>query len=778
MSFLAELIAKYPKVDVNALLTYKKEDEWIVLNENDPNLHPIWIKLPKPGEEWSVHTINHNFAKVIMPEYHEMVNFGLKAKDQYFQREKMPPKLQAVMKRFDNNSDLIWPHLKSNSAEFYDEIQWIKKVIRLGFTGQWQFVNGKPTYIDGWHFEYINFWEFADNTKPDYRDKDRKWYHGLRYVYTTTESPFVIDGEVQYEDVLKRRPKMLKHESRTMIGYLYPKGRRDGATNKHLCAQYIETRRRFGVHSGIIADTGDKSEEIFTTISVPGWRNQPFFFKPMTSAYDDPSSELAFKPQRSRKVIDQTQIDQNKSRALRSRITYSDKASGAFYDGLKMFWIDADEGGKTKEVEVDERHKVLLPCVAQGNRAVIGGLIGYPSTVGEMEKKGGMAFFRLSKMSHFEKRDRSGQTASGLMNFFFPSFEGLEGYIDEYGMTVIETPEVPIKGINGKMITLGSREALMSKRNILESTGDVEAYNEEVRLYPIWFKECFRTKDGDIGFNVKKIDDQIDAIRFHNEKLGIKGNFKWKDDVKDSIVIFEEDEENGRWFVTKLIAHNNKRYLDGDIWRPDERFSDEFTHSADPFKANKTQGKRMSLGGGSIFLNYNESIDGKKRIQDWITHTTVATYLFRPNTLPEFCEDQLMACLYYNCLSYPEIDVAATWTHFEERGYAGFMKYDIDPASKKLKNTPGFTSRGSQQKLFNTLRDYFEKHSHREKHLAFLMQAKDAQGLEDFTDLDLLVAGGGAIMGSNIVYESDQQKKEKDKTQKEGVVFFRKKRYS
>jgi hypothetical protein len=129
-------------------------------------------------------------------------------------------------------------------------------------------------------------------------------------------------------------------------------------------------------------------------------------------------------------------------------------------------------------------------------------------------------------------------------------------------------------------------------------------------------------------------------------------------------------------------------------------------------------------------------------------------------------------------LSYPEIDVAATWTHFEERGYAGFMKYDIDPASKKLKNTPGFTSRGSQQKLFNTLRDYFEKHSHREKHLAFLMQAKDAQGLEDFTDLDLLVAGGGAIMGSNIVYESDQQKKEKDKTQKEGVVFFRKKRYS
>ena len=144
-------------------------------------------------------------------------------------------------------------------------------------------------------------------------------------------------------------------------------------------------------------------------------------------------------------------------------------------DGLKMFWIDVDEAGKTKEVEVDERHKVLVPCVAQGNRAVIGGLLGYPSTVGEMEKKGGMAYFRLAKLSHWQYRDITGQTASGLMNFYFPSYDGLEGYIDEYGDTVIETPEKPVRGIDGKLIRIGSKNALLSKRQALLEAEDIEA---------------------------------------------------------------------------------------------------------------------------------------------------------------------------------------------------------------------------------------------------------------------------------------------------------------
>jgi len=780
MSFLADLLKKYSKkVDPRILIEYRPEDEWVILNENDPDLHQIWVKLPLAGSIGKCHTIDNQFAEIKHPEYEEMANWGLPKKAQKYKRWEIPVRLKTLMDENDNDPELIWPILlKEDSVEWYEEIQWIKKVIRARFAGEWQWIKGKPTYIDGWHFAYLNFWKFADGKSPDYRFKDRKWYHGVKYAYTTTEVPIFNGSEIQYienPETGVKRAATKETGKRTMIGYLYPKGRRDGATNKHLCAQYLETITRFGVYSGIIADTGDKSSEIYSTILVPGWRTMPFFFKPMVGGYDDPIKKLSFRPFKSQSQS-KKEKSEVKAKALRSEIDFAETASGSFYDGRKMFWLLADEAGKTKTIEVDERHKVLTPCVAEGNRAEIGGFIGCPSTVGEMDKKGGMAYFRLSKLSHFQDRDLLGQTPSGLMNFFFPSHEGLQGYVDEYGDTVINTPASPVMGINGKWITIGSRDALKSQREALLKKNDIEAYNEEVRLFPERFRECFRTKDGDIGFNIKIIEDRIDQLRFEVPEM-LKGNFEWENEVFGSKVYFDECEE-GRWEVSKLISHNNRRILDGDIWIPDPRYDFEFTHGGDPFKANKTSGKRKSLGGGSIFWNYDERIDKDLPLQNWSSHTTVATYLFRPETLPEYCEDQLKACLYYNALSYPEIDVPAIWTYYDEKGYAGFLKYDIDIATKKLKTTPGFTSRGSQQKLFNTVRDYIEKHGHREKHLKFLMQCKEATCLEDFTDLDLLVANGGAIMGSLIVYLNDEQKKRQTETSQQDRRIFIKRRYS
>lgn len=767
MSYLSDLISRYKdEIDPKTLVTYKRPDKYVILNRGDEDLHEIWIELPQPREEWNVHTINHNFVKIKMPELHEMVNWGLPALEQKFVKDEMPERLKRLIFEEENNSDRIWDILKQNSGvDWYDEIVWIKRAIKKRFVGEWQFIKGKPTYIDGWHYTYLNFWLFADLTPPDYRDKDRRWYHAVKYAYTTSETPVFDEyGRMVYEETIYgKKPKTKDVGKRTMLGYQYPKGRRDGATNKHLCAQYLETIYKAGIESGIIADTGDKAGEIYDTILLPGWRRMPFFFKPMTGGYDDPSAGLEFKPQKNK---NQTKADKDsvKNKALRSRITYSDKASGSFYDGLKLYWLLADEGGKTTAEKVDARHKVLLPCVAQGNRAVVNGFIGYPSTVGEMTKKGGDSYFRLSKLSHWQTRDALGQTPSGLMNFFFPAWDGLEGYVDEYGDTVVETPKVPVKGVNGKFITVGSKVALKSQRDAYIKVGDIDSYNEEVRLYPVKFRECFRTKDGEIGFNSKIIEDRIDELKFNPPELRI-GDFEWVDNIFGGKVEFVE-KSDGRWHVTKLIHHNNKRIFNGFHFEPDPRFSEEFTHGGDPFKANKTEGKRMSLGGGSIFWNYDERIDHNIPVSQWSSHTTVATYLYRPGTLTEYCEDQLKAALYYNAMSYPEIDVPAIWHYFDEKGFGGYMKYDIDPATKKLKNTPGFTSRGSQQKLFNSVRDYIEKHGHREKHIRFMQQCKDAGSIEDFTDLDLLVANGGAIMGSQIVYLNEEQKKsaEREKT--------------
>ena len=45
-------------------------------------------------------------------------------------------------------------------------------------------------------------------------------------------------------------------------------------------------------------------------------------------------------------------------------------------------------------------------------------------------------------------RNANGQTKSGLYNLFIPMEWNMEGFIDRYGMPVLETPKEPVLGID------------------------------------------------------------------------------------------------------------------------------------------------------------------------------------------------------------------------------------------------------------------------------------------------------------------------------------------
>ena len=59
------------------------------------------------------------------------------------------------------------------------------------------------------------------------------------------------------------------------------------------------------------------------------------------------------------------------------------------------------------------------------------------------------------KAQMFKKRNRNGQTGSGLYSLFIPMEWNYEGYIDAYGLPVFDTPKKPIKGVDGELIDLG-----------------------------------------------------------------------------------------------------------------------------------------------------------------------------------------------------------------------------------------------------------------------------------------------------------------------------------
>jgi hypothetical protein len=710
----------YPKLSEDILSEYRPADEYVVINI-DQDLHPVYIKLPEP------------------PPLHTITNWGLPASKQYFVREKMPQKLTALVSQCETVEE-IWEALEQNQGEYYSEIGWIQNMWHHRLYGKWYWINGKPVYLDGWHFMYCNFWKFNDGKIPDYRERNWKYFHSMRYAYTTTEKPETDkDGRLVYEDRQSRRLKMVETGNRTFNGVAYPKHRRDGATNMCGCAMYCETTTREGVNSGIVSMTGEHAKnKIFNEIVVPGWQQMPFFFKPIYSGNEKPEKELAFFA--SRKKAGARLREQ-----LRSRIDYSETSKSTFYDGGKNLWLLVDESGKTTEDNVYSRHQQLKNCVAQGNGANIIGFISCPSTVGEMMGQGGKNYFDLCQDSRYERRDISGQTKTGMLLIYLPATEGLEGFIDEYGSSVVEKPTArQAKYINKPY---GSKEYLDSKREQLLADGDILKYNEEVRLFPTRYMECFRTEDGEIGFNTKIINDRLDELAFIGKKMVRRGNFKWENNEPDTKVIWE-DHDNGRFYMSQMLKPEaaNRFYWDGEHRHP---INPKYTACGDTFKFNKVQHRRMSNGGGAVFWHYDQEVDGKTTIEHWQSNRFVCTYNYRPETVDEYCEDMLMMCVYFGSWMYPEINVPKLWEYFEARGYAGYLKYDVDIKTGKQKVTPGFNSEGgSKQDLFNGLRDYLQRHGKRERHGDLLNECKEIKSIEEMTDYDLLTAAGGALLGA------------------------------
>lgn len=714
------------------LKQYKDPDQWVVINE-DKNLHPVHIPLPEP------------------PEWHTIDGWGLPANEQKFQYQEMPHKLKKLVESCERQ-DEIWEQLESRQMEFRKEIEWIRDQWRRYADGYWFFCNGKPTHITGWHYIYLNFWQFKSGGKPEYRDRNRKFQHAMYYAYTTKQT---VEYQYHEEDVEKKNPKpvyadpetrrlkMVETGFRTMYGIAYPKPRKDGASNQCECAKYMETITHKGVVGGTISMTGDHAQiKIFGEILVSGWNAMPFFFRPKSTSNRNPGSEIVFNASRSRS--DKLNVDE-----LGSTLNYSTTSTAAMYDGGNNIWINRDEAGKTTVTDVYIDHSQLKPCVALGAGSEIFGFLTYPSTVGEMEGAGGRNFYNICKESRFEMRDISGQTQSGVMVIYMPAYEGLHGFVGPYGESIIDDPTPEQAAFIGK--NYGAKKYLAARRAAKLAANNMEGYNEEVRLHPIAYMECFRTEDGEIGFNTKVINDRLDELELDWREFIRIGNFVPENDKDPDSRIIWEDDEKGRWYLSKHLNEDQtnrmyKRTIEGkSVKFP---YESKFTASSDAFKFNETRGNRMSDGGGAVFWDYDASIDTGVDVKHWKSHRFVCTYLYRPPKKTEYAEDMLKMCRYFGAMMYPEIDVDIVWTHFEDRGYGGYLKYETDIKTGKPHTTPGFNSKGSKQKLFSTTRDYIEDHGHREVHVDLLKQWKDIEDMSELTDYDLVTAGGGCLMAT------------------------------
>jgi len=689
---------------------YKKPEKFLVFHEDDPDLPTIRIILPDP------------------PPIEEIPGNGYSPKGQYFTREVMPERLKFLERKF-KDLEAIYAELTENRDKYQEELAWIKLQWYYRLHGKWVLINGVPTYLDGWHWFYLNYWHL-DVGLPRYTYRDYLFFHFARYAYTDTltfkkldVNGVAIQNSLGYYD-------FIDIVNRICFGFIYAKYRREGATYKAGCINYEIISRTVEANGGIQSRDDKDAKKVFMDKVVKPWKKLPFFFKPYYDNPSSPKSSLNFDKIGSTKgggaFVDT---------GLLSRLDYEVGSEGA-YDSQKLHVHHDDETGKNKLNDVWKRHLITKECLSQKGGRLIHGFSIKTSTVGEMTKGGGRMFKFMCKMSDWRHRNKNGQTVSGLYICFIPTYIGMEN--DKFGNPLIEK----------------SREWILNERQGYLDKGDIAGWSEKVRQFPIIFRECFTSQATATGFNVYILEKRVGELNFKESETK-SVNFEWSNGHGSDVIMKET--KGGRWQVSAELdpRFTNKKVKDSGIingkweefWRPFDPY--KFTASADAFKFNTVEGVRFSYGAGAVLLNLNQDIDPADKPSDqWETFKFVCTYKNRPPTSDEFSEDMLLQSIYYGAPCYPERDVPYVENYFIKHGYYGYLIFARDMLTGHFRATPGFNSRSqSKQELFNATRNYIELRGLQEKHLDLLNEWKDIPGIEYMTEYDLMTAAGGALMG-------------------------------
>ena len=533
------------------------------------------------------------------------------------------------------------------SSEFKDRwVDYVEEEFDRREQGLWFMSNGKPTYITGAHYMYLQ-WTSIDVGYPDFREANR-----ILFLYWEAS----------------------KADTRS-FGMIYLKIRRSGFSfmSSSECVNTGTLAKDSRV--GILSKTGSDAKKMFTDKVVPINSRLPFFFKPIMDGMDKPKTELAFRIPAA-KITKKNMYDTTNDElyGLDTTIDWKNTDDNS-YDGEKLLLLVHDESGKwIKPNNILNNWRVTKTCLRLGSKIIGKCMMG--STSNALEK-GGDNFKKLYTDSDVGKRNANGQTKSGLYSLFIPMEWNMEGFIDRYGMPVFDTPEEPVVGIDNELIHQG---AINYWKNEVESLkNDPDALNEYYRQFPRTESHAFRDESKQSLFNLTKIYQQID----YNDSLIIdhhitRGSLSWKNGVKDTEVIFSPN-NRGRFLVswTPNKSLQNRVDIRRGIKYPGNEHIGAF--GCDSYDISGVVG-----GGGS-----NGALHGKTMFSmaEAPSNEFFLEYIARPQTAEIFFEDVLMACVFYGMPILIENNKPRLLYHFKNRGYRGFCMNRPDKAYTKLSKT-------------------------------------------------------------------------------------------
>ena len=603
---------------------YNKEHDVVVIS-----------KTGKIGEIYEIQGL-----KIALPFIENAYSRSENKLDQYWEAHDIPKELSKIKTIFE--WDTYPDHFKNKWYEYIDqEFEYREK----GFS----FYNkGVPTYITGNHYMYLQ-WTKIDVGRADFREANRL---------------FFIFWEACQAD-------------NRCFGMCYLKNRRSGfsfmASGTAVNMATISSDARFG----ILSKSGADAKKMFTDKVVPISINYPFFFKPIQDGMDRPKTEFAYRVPASkitRKSVDKVSTAKNDLQGLDTTIDWKNTGDNS-YDGEKLKLLVHDESGKWERPDnILNNWRVTKTTLRLGSRIIGKCMMGSTSNA---LAKGGENFKKLYYDSDVTKRNRNGQTSSGLYSLFIPMEWNYEGFIDTYGIPVFDTPEKPVKAADRSLIEYGVIEHWQNEVDGLKN--DQDGLNEMYRQFPRTEQHAFRDEAKESLFNLTKIYQQIDYNEdLRNTSVVTTGSFAWENGMPDTRVVFNPNKD-GRFKITwvppkdlqnRVIIKNGTKY-------PGNEHCGAF--GCDSYDISGTVDQRGSNG----------SLHGltKFSMEDVPPNHFFLEYIARPQTAEIFFEDVLMACIFYGMPILAENNKPRLLYHFKRRGYRGFSMNRPDKVWNKLSVT-------------------------------------------------------------------------------------------
>jgi hypothetical protein len=576
--------------------------------------------------------------------------------EQYWKRILLPDWYQDTMKKWDEFDK----KKKDDEIEFYDERleEYKKQEWDRRLNGFWYMNNGKPLFLTGLHYLYLQWWPI-DIGYPKFRIPDLEKFYFMDYCI---QDPLCM-GMLE---VTKRR------FGKSFVAGLF-------------VSEYI-TRTKM-TNGGIQSKTGSDAKKFFAKTVVNPFRRLPKFFRP---EYDmslgvNPKTEMRFQKTNVRGKKAEDSVDKDE---LGSIIDHQ-SADTVAYDGQKLHRYVADECGKTTEVNVYDRHEVVRYCLLDDEGKIIGKAL-YTTTVEKLttEKDGVQDAFKLLwEESNQDKRQDNGTTSSGLYRFF---------------MSAKRTRNFDDFGFPDENKTL---DQILADRETVKNNS--RALSARVRKEPLTIDEAFSTDSDKCIFNVMNIGAREQYLK---ENPVIKRHIIFYRDIDQTVKWrnINDKEEDFHWVITQFpkSGEENKHTYDVKTRKP-ARVSDGAI-AIDGY-SNSQGGKYGSKASAWIGRRYD-------LLNPETTGKAIGHLYGRPQIKETLHEQVLLAAEFYGYQAWYEHNSDDYLSYFRERGRVGYLgSYPIstiDPSKRETaERHKGFpTTPFSLTKQTDVGIMYFESH--------------------------------------------------------------------